>query len=108
MNAQTAYFTTCFMNPHKSNIAAHLATNFSVLRHSLFSFYKQSKKNRCSHLEHIKDKNGKVSPFPCYKGTLLLLSLGPQPSAGYGILVSRGFLITHNEAPQSVGLPLDE
>jgi hypothetical protein len=27
-----------------------------------------------------------------------------QPSAGYGLLVSRGFLITHNDAPQSVGL----
>jgi hypothetical protein len=27
-----------------------------------------------------------------------------QPSAGYGLLVTRGFLITHNDAPQSVGL----
>jgi hypothetical protein len=27
-----------------------------------------------------------------------------QPSAGYGLLVSRGLLITHNDAPQSVGL----
>jgi hypothetical protein len=27
-----------------------------------------------------------------------------QSSAGYGLLVSRGFLITHNDAPQSVGL----
>jgi hypothetical protein len=26
-----------------------------------------------------------------------------QPSAGYGLLVLRGFLITHNDAPQSVG-----
>jgi hypothetical protein len=26
-----------------------------------------------------------------------------QPSAGYGLLVPRGFLITHNDAPQSVG-----
>jgi hypothetical protein len=30
--------------------------------------------------------------------------LALQPSAGYGLLVSRGFLITHNDAPQSVGL----
>jgi hypothetical protein len=35
---------------------------------------------------------------------LLLFSLALQPSAAYGLLVSRGFLITHNEAPQSVGL----
>jgi hypothetical protein len=35
---------------------------------------------------------------------LLLLSLVLQPSAGYGLLVSRGFLITHNDASQSVGL----
>jgi hypothetical protein len=34
---------------------------------------------------------------------LLLLYLALQPSAGYG-LVSRGFLITHNNAPHSVGL----
>jgi hypothetical protein len=33
---------------------------------------------------------------------LLLFSLALQPSAGYGLLVSRGFLITH-DAPQSVG-----
>jgi hypothetical protein len=25
--------------------------------------------------------------------------------SGYGLLVSRGFLITHKNAPQSVGLP---
>jgi hypothetical protein len=32
-----------------------------------------------------------------------LFSLALQPSAGYG-LVSRGFLITNNDAPHSVGL----
>jgi hypothetical protein len=30
--------------------------------------------------------------------------LALQPSASYGLLVSRGFLITHNDAPQSLGL----
>jgi hypothetical protein len=35
----------------------------------------------------------------------ILFSLALQPSAGYGPLVSRGFLITHDDAPQSVGLP---
>jgi hypothetical protein len=35
---------------------------------------------------------------------LLLFSLALQPSAGYGLLVPRGFLISHNDAPQSVGL----
>jgi hypothetical protein len=34
----------------------------------------------------------------------VLFSLALQPSAVYGFLVSRGFLITHNVAPQSVGL----
>jgi hypothetical protein len=34
---------------------------------------------------------------------LLLLYLALQPSVGYGLLISRGFLITHN-APQSVRL----
>jgi hypothetical protein len=33
----------------------------------------------------------------------ILLHLSLQPSAGYGLLVARGFLITH-DAPQSVGL----
>jgi hypothetical protein len=37
---------------------------------------------------------------------LLLFSLALQPSAGYGLLVTRGFLITHNDASQSVGLLL--
>jgi hypothetical protein len=35
---------------------------------------------------------------------IILFSLALQSSAGYGILVSRGFFITHNDAPQSVGL----
>jgi hypothetical protein len=36
---------------------------------------------------------------------LLLFSLALQLSAGYGLLpVTGGFLITHNDAPQSVGL----
>jgi hypothetical protein len=40
----------------------------------------------------------------CYYLLITLSSLALQPSAGYGLLVSRGFLITHNDAPQSVGL----
>jgi hypothetical protein len=39
---------------------------------------------------------------------LLLFSLALQPSAGYGLLVTRGLLVTHNDVPQSVGLLLDE
>jgi hypothetical protein len=35
---------------------------------------------------------------------MLFVSLALQPSAGYCLLVTRGFLITHNDAPQSVGL----
>jgi hypothetical protein len=35
---------------------------------------------------------------------MLYVFLALQPSAGYGLLVSRSFLITHNDAPQSVGL----
>jgi hypothetical protein len=35
---------------------------------------------------------------------LFLFSLALQPSAGYGLLLSQRFLITHNYAPQLVGL----
>jgi hypothetical protein len=35
---------------------------------------------------------------------IYLFYLALQPSAGYGLLVLRGFLITHNDAPQSVVL----
>jgi hypothetical protein len=38
------------------------------------------------------------------KCLLFYYFLSPQPSAGYGLLVTRGFVITHNDAPQSVGL----
>jgi hypothetical protein len=34
----------------------------------------------------------------------MFVSLALQPSAGYGLLVPRGFLINHNDASQSVGL----
>jgi hypothetical protein len=33
-----------------------------------------------------------------------LFSLALQPSADYGFLVPRGFFITHNYSPQSLGL----
>jgi hypothetical protein len=33
---------------------------------------------------------------------ILFVSLALLPSAGYCLLVPRGFVITHNEAPQSV------
>jgi hypothetical protein len=36
--------------------------------------------------------------------THIIFFLVLQPRAGYGLLVSRGFLITHNDAPHSVGL----
>jgi hypothetical protein len=34
----------------------------------------------------------------------VVVSLAVQPSAGYGLVVPWGFVITHNFAPQSVGL----
>jgi hypothetical protein len=38
----------------------------------------------------------------------ILFSLALQPSAGYGLHVTRGFMLTHNDTQQSVGLLLDE
>jgi hypothetical protein len=51
-------------------------------------------------------KHGMFQVYNCK--LLLLFSLAVQPSVGYGLLVSRGFVITHNDAPQSLGLLLDE
>jgi hypothetical protein len=34
---------------------------------------------------------------------IIVIILVLQPSAGYGLLVSRGFLITQNDVPNSVG-----
>jgi hypothetical protein len=48
--------------------------------------------------------------LPTQHGLLLLLlsssssSLALQPSVGYGLLIPQGFVITHNDTPQSVGL----
>jgi hypothetical protein len=36
---------------------------------------------------------------------VLLFFLAFQPNEGGGLLVSRGFLMTHNDVPQSVGHP---
>jgi hypothetical protein len=44
------------------------------------------------------------SKFVFLYNSLLFVSLALQPSAGYGLLVPRGFVITHNDASQSVGL----
>jgi hypothetical protein len=38
-----------------------------------------------------------------YYNTLFVL-VALRPNAAYGLLVTRSFLITHNDAPQSVGL----
>jgi hypothetical protein len=35
---------------------------------------------------------------------IVAVSLALQPSAGYGLQVPRGFVITQNDAPQSVGI----
>jgi hypothetical protein len=35
---------------------------------------------------------------------VIIFFLALQPRAGYGLLVSQRFLITHNDVPQSVGL----
>jgi hypothetical protein len=43
-------------------------------------------------------------PLGAIYSVCLFVSLALQPSAGYGLLVPRGFMITHNDAPQSVGL----
>jgi hypothetical protein len=46
-----------------------------------------------------------------YIGLLIsqyFFSLALQPSAGYGLPVHEVFVFTHNDAPQSVGLLLDE
>jgi hypothetical protein len=37
-------------------------------------------------------------------GYFFLFSLAVQPTARYDLLVPRGLVITHNDAPQSVGL----
>jgi hypothetical protein len=42
--------------------------------------------------------------MPIVKAVYSGCPLELQPSAGYGLQVSRCFLITHNDAPQSVGL----
>jgi hypothetical protein len=47
--------------------------------------------------------DAKVSKL-LWPNNYLLFSLALQPSAGYGLPVLLGFLITHNDAPQSVGL----
>jgi hypothetical protein len=35
---------------------------------------------------------------------IIIISLALQPSASYGLLITRGFLITQNDAPYSVRL----
>jgi hypothetical protein len=45
-------------------------------------------------------------PFVVAINYLLLFSLAMQPTAGYGLLITRDFLITHYEVPQLVGIPL--
>jgi hypothetical protein len=45
-----------------------------------------------------------VSTESVIKIYYLLFSLALQHSVGYGLLVTRGFVITHNDAPQSVRL----
>jgi hypothetical protein len=51
---------------------------------------------------NVKIKNMKVIKLHYYYYHLFSLNL--QPNSGYGTPVSRGFLITHNDAPLSVRL----
>jgi hypothetical protein len=63
----------------------------------LFSCYSQDDSFKKYWLVEENNTRGLINYY-------LLFSLALQPSAGYGFLVSRCFLITHNDAPQSVGL----
>jgi hypothetical protein len=48
-----------------------------------------------------------ITPFRVNSWSIFLILfffLALQPSVGYGLPLSRGFLITHNDALQSVGL----
>jgi hypothetical protein len=45
-----------------------------------------------------------ITNLKLFLTVFILFYLVLQPSAGYGLLVSRGFLITHNDATQSVGI----
>jgi hypothetical protein len=58
----------------------------------VFFVYLQSLKYKVESIKSVLFKN------------YLLFSLALQAIAGYGLLISRGFLITHNDAPQLVGL----
>jgi hypothetical protein len=53
---------------------------------------------RLTKLQMVNMKNGNAS------NQCIFNSLALQPSAGYDLLVSQGFLITHNYTPQSVAL----
>jgi hypothetical protein len=50
----------------------------------------------------ILNKHKQVVYYYYYYYYFFFLAL--QPSTGYGLLVSRGFLSTHNDAPRSVVL----
>jgi hypothetical protein len=69
---------------------------------SLFALPFKYVKSKIYSLLHI----GDLLPNIGDKTLLLLFSLTLQPSAGYGLLVTRGFLITHSDTPQSVGFLL--
>jgi hypothetical protein len=47
---------------------------------------------------------GNILMILCIHYFFNLFSLALQPIAGYGLLVSQGLLLTHNDVPQSVGL----
>jgi hypothetical protein len=57
---------------------------------------------------HFKLRAIKHLPILLLLLLLLLFSLALQPSSGYGLFVTRGSLITHNDATHSVGLLFDE
>jgi hypothetical protein len=79
---------------HKQSVSVTTITNF-VFRNRIFwpaeqqSVVQRNTERRIQHFSQL---------------LLLLFSPALQPSTGYGLLLSRGFLITHNDAPQSVGL----
>jgi len=57
---------------------------------------------------HYSQINRKAVPFHCINIRIYFLSYGAAAQRGQGLPRSQGYYITHNDAPQSVGLPLDE
>jgi hypothetical protein len=104
LNTLRSYVMIWHINVARNVTPGHCWKEMETQTETIFSFTTKRLALQCNETVNITSWRTRAVNWAQYLLVYLLFSLSLQPSAGYGLLVLRDFLITHNDAPQSARL----